>query len=345
VTDLRSASVRPTPSSTPRPTPGTGARATRSRWARAVLLALLFQIGLGSCSRREPAGSGSSAPSITRVVGAMGTECTVKVVAPDRATALSASEAALDAIARTEARLSNWDPESELERLVGGASTASPALRADLDAFVPFVAATEDAFDPRGLDGDPRSIDSGGWGKGRALDLAAAAALERGASGVAFSFGGQVLIAGAGMERRIELADPRDRSRAVVRVELADPTERPASEDAARSRTAGASTSGQSERPGHLRDPRTTDAASAPFTGTVTVLCDSALAADALSTGYFVLGPERALELGESERGVEVLVIELVGERLRVRGTRGLAGRCASLVPDLDLAGDLDAER
>ncbi|QDU84170.1 Thiamine biosynthesis lipoprotein ApbE precursor [Planctomycetes bacterium Pla163] len=305
-----------------------------------MLLALLFQIGLGSCAPRETPVSVANAPSITRVVAAMGTECTVQVVAPDRATALSASEAALDAIARAEARLSNWDPESELERWIAGASTASPALRSDLDAFTPFVAATEGAFDPRALDGDPRTVDSGGWGKGRALDLAAAAAIEQGAGGVAFSFGGQVLIAGEGLVRAIELADPRDRSRAVVRVEPSGPAAR--STDA---RSTGASTSGQSERPGHLRDPRTPAVARAPFDGTVTVLCSTALAADALSTGYFVLGPDRALELGESEPGVEVLVIELVGDRLRVRGTSGLAGRCAALVTDLDLADGLAKDR
>lgn len=295
-------------------------------------MALLFQFGLGGCS--EPAGPSvtDGEVTITRVVATMGTECTVQLVAVDRATALRASEAAIDAIARAEARLSNWDPESELERSIRGATAPRPTLRADLDAFVPFVAATDGAFDPRGLDGDPRTVDSGGWGKGRALDLAAAAARTTGARGVALSFGGQVLVVGEGVDTTIELADPRARERAVVRVDLLD----------AAGSGSGAATSGQSERPGHLRDPRTGGVVA--FDGTVTVFSHDALAADALSTGYFVLGAERALELGEREPGVEVLVIEPTGGRLRVRGTSGLAGRCTALVTDADLALDLARE-
>jgi thiamine biosynthesis lipoprotein len=60
---------------------------------------------------------------------------------------------------------------------------------------------------------------------------------------------------------------------------------------------ASVSTSGVSERPGHIVDPRT--GAAAPVTGSVTVVSDNGLRADAHTTALFVLGPEAGLELAD----------------------------------------------
>src|SRR5512140_2325378 len=127
-------------------------------------------------------------------------------------------------------------------------------------------------------------IDEGAWGKGWALDRAAAAARVAGAVSGVLDLGGQVLAFGE--ETPVAVAHPRDRSRVAATLRVAD---------------ASASTSGNSERGlvvngrriGHLLDPRTGDPA--PDFGSVTVVAPSALVADILSTALFVLGPAEGM--------------------------------------------------
>jgi len=131
-------------------------------------------------------------------------------------------------------------------------------------------------------------IDEGAWGKGWALDKAAAAAREAGASSFVLDLGGQVLAEGE--EAAIAVAHPHDRARTVATLRL---------------RNASASTSGNSERGvavngrriGHLLDPRT--GLPARDFGSVTVVAKDGLTADVLSTAFFVLGPENGLALSE----------------------------------------------
>jgi thiamine biosynthesis lipoprotein len=134
-------------------------------------------------------------------------------------------------------------------------------------------------------------IDEGAWGKGWALDKAAAAMREAGAVSGLLDLGGQILAFGE--ETSVDIADPRERSRTVARLRLAD---------------ASASTSGNSERSlvangrriGHLLDPRTGEPA-ADF-GSVTVVAPTGFVADVLSTAFFVLGPSDALALSKRLR-------------------------------------------
>jgi thiamine biosynthesis lipoprotein len=60
-------------------------------------------------------------------------------------------------------------------------------------------------------------------------------------------------------------------------------------------------------RYGHILDPRTGYPASG--SGSVTVLARDCAMADALATGCFVLGPERALALADSIDGVDVVIV------------------------------------
>ena len=139
-------------------------------------------------------------------------------------------------------------------------------------------------------------IDEGAWGKGWALDKAAAAMREAGAVSGILDLGGQILAFGE--ETSVAVADPRDRLRTVARLRLKD---------------ASASTSGNSERGvtvntrriGHLLDPHT--GSPAPDFGSVTVVASSGLTADVLSTAFFVLGPEKGLALSERLRGSGVV--------------------------------------
>jgi len=326
-----------------RPAPARASAALRRVAVREVFAVALLALLLAATLRERwldehGARAHDSTPAgarIERHLAAMGTHLTVAVEAPTRAAALAASEAAIAAVLAAEQRLSNWRADSELVRLfplgapapapaeLRDARGASPALAADLAALAPLVAASAGAFDPRasaGRGGPFGAIDSGGFGKGRALDLAAAAAGASGATHVVVDLGGQVLVSGDDRERSVALADPRDRSRAVVEVAT---------------RRASLATSSQGERPGHIVDP--SSSTSVAFDGAVTVFADDALAADVFSTALLVHGRERALELAP-RLGIDVLVLEPRGATLVVHASAGLAGRVRTLVADAVLA-------
>jgi FAD:protein FMN transferase len=91
----------------------------------------------------------------------------------------------------------------------------------------------------------------------------------------------------------VAVADPRDRGRAAVRFRIEDESVS----------TSGNSVRGltvEGRRIGHLLDPRT--GRPAPDFGSATAVAPSGLAADVLSTAFFVLGPEKGLELSQSLR-------------------------------------------
>jgi thiamine biosynthesis lipoprotein len=171
-----------------------------------------------------------------------------------------------------------WDLRGD-----GRAAAPSEVARA-LEAVGPGHFALDAAGLARRLD-PAAGIDEGAWGKGYALDRAAAVLRNRGARSATLDLGGQVLLLGRGS---IAVSDPRDRSRIAASVEVSD---------------ASVSTSGNSERArvaggrriGHLLDPRT--GSPAPDFGSATVAAESAFVADILSTAFFVLGPEEGMAL------------------------------------------------
>lgn len=276
--------------------------------------------------------------TLARHVAAMGTALAVTVGAPTRERALDASEAAVRAVEAAERLLSTWRDDSPLARLnaavPGLATPVTPQLFDLLKRVFEWKERTGGAFDPTvaplvrawGLRAGGRipdaaelrdartatdaslftfeessrslsrlspaaGIDEGAWGKGWALDCAAEAARAAGASSFVLDLGGQVLAAGE--PRAVSVAHPRDRSRTAATLRLSN---------------ASASTSGNSERGllvngrrvGHLLDPRTGEPA--PDFGSVTVVAPSALAADVLSTAFFVLGPRDGMALSERLR-------------------------------------------
>jgi thiamine biosynthesis lipoprotein len=317
-------------------------------------------------------GGGESA--VERRLVLMGTEAEVRVVARDRAAALAGSEAAVRALEAAEARLSTWSEESELARLnrgpVGEPVALSPLLAAELAAAEACRRETGGAFDAgvgplvdawglrtggrlphpqelaaaraaSGGDGlelrEDRTavrrrpglrIEEGGFGKGAALDAAlAAAAAVPGVEGAWIDLGGQV-AALPDRSLEIAIAHPGDRDRPLVALAL-DPA-----------LGGSVATSGNSERGitvagerrSHLLDPRTGEPA--PDFGSLTVWAPTALRADCLSTGLYVLGPEEALAWAAAHPGVEVVVLRSEGGRgdaragaVEVLATPGLEGR------------------
>ena len=155
-------------------------------------------------------------------------------------------------------------------------------------------------------------IDSGGFGKGEALDRALAELRRRRVVAARLNFGGQVSLLGTATSsgRRADLddvsvAEPRSgSSRELCRFSPGDRS---------------VSTSGVSERPGHILDPRTGRAAR--FAGSVTVVADTGIRADALSTALFVLGPKQGVSFAD-RRGIAALFVVPCGSGWELRPSR-----------------------
>lgn len=191
-------------------------------------------------------------------------------------------------------------------------------------------------------------LEEGGLGKGAGLDAALRALAATSASRATLDLGGQI----AWFERPNSLAvargpsatspepgteDPSSRAnaqRSWIACDVADPRDRERRVAVLRVTARSASTSGNSERArvvdgvrhGHLLDPRSGEFAR-DF-GSVTVLADRAIDADCLSTGLFVLGPERSLAFAAAHPSIDVLVVETLDDgSLRLRTSAGLEGR------------------
>ena len=299
-------------------------------------LAVLLRLSL-CLNSSPPPPQAPPAAVVERRLAAMGTVLSLAVSGRDRATALEASEAAVGEIARVEERLTTWRPGGPLSRLNAASPGETVVLGGEVAGLLAVVLEwserTQRAFDPTvlplvrawDLRGEGRvpagselaralaatgpgrfridpmtagarrlspdaGIDEGAWGKGYALDRAVRELCRAGVREALLDLGGQVSAIG---RTTVAVADPRDRSRIAAFLSIADES---------------VSTSGNSERGllvsgrriGHLLDPRT--GRPAPDFGSVTVVAPSGLAADILSTAYFVLGPEKGLDLSEKLR-------------------------------------------
>jgi thiamine biosynthesis lipoprotein ApbE len=160
-------------------------------------------------------------------------------------------------------------------------------------------------------------IETGGIGKGYALDRAALVLREAGVEAALLDFGGQVLAMGAPPGERgwpVQLADPGDRAKPVTTLVLRD---------------ASLSTSCQSERGiqvgntfvGHVIDPR--HGRPVPTRGSASAIARSGIDADALSTALLVLGPAEGARFVERYNAggggpIEALFLEPGGKPVRV---------------------------
>jgi thiamine biosynthesis lipoprotein len=290
-----------------------------------IACAALAVAGLAAASR----GDGGR---VTRARHAMGTLLEIEAIAPDAGAAEAGVAAAFRAVEEVERRLSNWREDSELSlanRSAGaGPTPLSPATHRSLFRALALARETAGTFDPTvgkagvgwasaHLDPDARtlfferpgsSIDSGAFGKGEGLDHAVAALARRGVTAARLNFGGQISLTGT--------ATREARNRNLGEVAVAEPRRGSARELGRFAPGDGSvSTSSQSERPGHIRDPRTSEAV--PFRGSVTVVADTGFAADALSTALFVMGPEAGLDFAR-RRGIAVLYVVPRGKEWRL---------------------------
>lgn len=225
----------------------------------------------------------ASAASVTRAQYVMGTVLEITAEGPKAGAAVAAAFAEAS---RWDRILSAFKPESEASRLNRQAPHSPFACSPELwDALAAAQKAARDsggAFDilyPKdyrllALDGKARTatflaeglrVDFGGIGKGLALDRAAEKMRAAGATAGFLNFGGQILAFGRSYPVRI-----------------------PGRERPLRLSSASVSTSGNSERPGHIVSPFT----GKPVLGggSTTVVAPNATEADAWSTALFVLG-------------------------------------------------------
>lgn len=201
---------------------------------------------------------------------AMGTVAAVQTRGADGRQSAAIVETAKGVFARVEHEFSRFDPDSVLRKTGGVSEFGRPCLLAAQS----LKTASHGAFDCewRGK-GDP---DFGGIAKGFAVDLAAKAVAELAADAdILVDLGGNLKAVRGAWD--VGVRDPAETAAVVARVSLA-PGE-------------SLSTSAEYFRGRHIVDGRT----GCPVTNgvaSVTVLCNSAMIADGLSTALFVLGPE-----------------------------------------------------
>ncbi len=274
---------------------------------------------------------------------AMGTRLRIRVQADDRPTGISAIDEAMGSVRLHEAMLSSWTRESEISRINEAEVNAAIPLSAGLSellaeavgwseetggAFQPVMGALIDVWGVRGAGRVPRKeevdgallavgpgtinfdpiggtatrrdpaawIDAGGFGKGAALRVAARKLREAGVEDALLDFGGQLMALGAAAPDQtgwpVSVAHPQTRFESKVGLNLSN---------------ASVATSGTSERPAHILDPRTGQPV--PPWGSVTVVSQDPLAADAVATALFVLGPEDGMEWARARSDVGVLFL------------------------------------
>jgi thiamine biosynthesis lipoprotein len=301
--------------------------------SRAALrtLALLILVGCVALSAEN-----TSLVLASREVYLMGTRARLSAYAETHERGHATLESALDTIEATEQELSTWRESSQISALnrhpVGEAWTATPRVcrlfvdvwqwhRATGGAFDPAIGRLLAAWDVRGegvvptddagltalaasglellaFDGNnctltrraDVAIDAGAFGKGEALDRVAD---MLGNGPWMIDLGGQIAVGGGppgGTGWPIGIAHPHQRDSAVLQIEISK---------------GSLATSAGSERDldvngtrvGHILDPRT--GRPATFSGSVSVWHERGMAADALSTALYVMGPEQGIPWAE----------------------------------------------
>ena len=203
--------------------------------------------------------------------------------------------------------------------------------RADIQQRLPFIDYQQVEFDAAARTAFVRRtgmrVHFGGIGKGYAVDRAVALLRRRGLRDFMVQAGGDMYVAGrhGGRMWRLGIQDPRGPGgSSFASVELSDAT---------------FSTSGDYERffikdgrrYHHILDPDHGE----PATGcrSVTIVSDRAVLADGLSTGVFVLGPEKGMALIERLPDVEGVIVTAENE---VLVSSGLKDQLRILSPPTD---------
>lgn len=282
----------------------------------------------------------------------MGTAIRVELWSEDRADAQSAMRAVMDLMRHVDETMSPYKPESELSRINRDAANRPVSVSKEmfdlLSRSLDFSRLSDGAFDitfasaghlydyrqgirPSAndlaqackaigyknllLDRATNSvrfacagvrIDLGGFAKGYAVDMGAAILKSRGINNAIVTAGGDSHILGDRLGRpwTIGIRDPRRSSEIVAVLPLRD---------------VAVSTSGDYERffeadgvrYHHLLDPRTGKSPSSVHS--VTIVAPDGLTSEGLSKMVFVLGVQKGMQLIESQKNVDAVVVDADG--------------------------------
>ncbi len=302
----------------------------------------------------------------------MGTVCTISLPADPRADA--SANAAFDEIARIEALVSTWRPDSELSRInrapAGSAIGVSGEVAALLERAVRIATETGGAFTP--LAGRLVELwDLRGEGRVPSSDAARAAAAAIARGGVRIDRGrltvsriGEVTLdeggfaKGYALDRAIDTLRARGVARAIldfggqvalygfaapVEIDIAHPQDRQRPAVRIAIRTGSVSTSSGSEkwfadgsaRYSHIVDPRTGMAL--PPSGSASAIHDEALEADALSTALYVLGPTEGLAFADRAGVAAIWLVPEEGGAWRVVRSTAASALPLEIHPDFNI--------
>jgi thiamine biosynthesis lipoprotein len=304
----------------------------------AIALAAALAATHEACAHREP---------FTSETFVMGTTAWVTIAGVSDAEAEKAAEAVFRELYRIESVMSTWRSASELSRLNADSNGIPRAVSSELFALVDsslhYARMTFGAFDATirplvllwGFQGgaprlpSPAAIDSA-----RALVGWERIILDPESSTITLPAGMQIDLAGIakgyGVDRGASILSEHGITRALVN--LGGNIRALGKPPGARGWRVGA-TSGNYEnfvelggrRFGHLIDPRLGHPVENILS--VTVLAPTALAADALSTGFFILGPAEAGRALETLGGVAALFASPEGDRIAYETLGDFGGR------------------
>jgi thiamine biosynthesis lipoprotein len=243
----------------------------------------------------------------------MGTVFSFDVRGGEPGAVKAALEEAVAGLHRVDAVFSTYREDSQISRLARGDLTVEdcdPEVAEVLELGAEAERLSDGWFSLR-YEG---RLDPTGIVKGWAVERAARALAEAGATGVSLNGGGDVQLLGTpGPQRpwRVGVADPLRPGGLAAVVSAAGTTE------------LAVATSGTAERGAHIVDPRTGRSAVTDLVA-VTVVTPSVTWADCWATAAFAMGSREGLRWLESLPDVEALLITAGDE---VRCTGGLASR------------------
>lgn len=204
-----------------------------------------------------------------------------------------------DEIKRIEDKFSRFKETSEISKLnrdpLADVSAECGFL---IEESQKYFKITDGAFNVKYEDG--RKYDLGGIAKGYAADRVAKILKQNGVKNAKINMGGNLYLLGYPPKKNfwvIGIRDPKKTDKLIGSIKL--------------STGVGVSTSGNYERPGHIINPKT--GRSVDELLSVTIIAPTALEADALSTGVFVLGKEKGSALIEKLPEVEGVIIDKDG--------------------------------